>query len=197
MTGDDDQTYYDISLVDGYNLPMAITLSGLQNVKPSLTNPSCVASVNDLAPQGFNPYSNNQQFLGTSSDDQLPFDNKNTAKSVTNWCPWDLQVAPPTNPRGAGVYPYPDGNVERPAYNPCSSACDKYHKDKYCCVGKYETHGTCPPNYYSKAAKAVCPDAYSFAQDDHTSTFIQPKGGNFGVTFCPGGRSTNILASRR
>lgn len=200
MDGGLDQTFYDLSLVDGYNLPMAIVLmpngvTDLQNVKGSQTNPSCVGSVNDLAPQGFNPYTNNQHFLGTSSADQLPFDTKNTAQTVTNWCPWDLQVNAPSAP-GNGVYPYPDGNVKRPAFNPCMSACAKYSKDEYCCRGQYEVHPNCPPNYYSKVAKSICPDAYSYAQDDQSSTFIEPKGGEFEVIFCPGGRSTNILATK-
>jgi hypothetical protein len=39
----------------------------------------------------------------------------------------------------------------------------------------------------------VCPDAYSYAYDDATSTFAVPSGGGWEVTFCPPGRSTNIL----
>lgn len=44
-------------------------------------------------------------------------------------------------------------------------------------------------------AKSVCPDAYSFAFDDATSTFIVPAGGGWEVVFCPAGRSTDILAT--
>ena len=44
-------------------------------------------------------------------------------------------------------------------------------------------------------AKKVCPDAYSYAFDDQTSTFIVPAGGGFEVVFCPTGRSSNILAT--
>jgi hypothetical protein len=46
---------------------------------------------------------------------------------------------------------------------------------------------------YSTQAKAICPDAYSYAFDDSTSTFIIPSGGSWEVTFCPSGGSTNIL----
>ena len=46
------------------------------------------------------------------------------------------------------------------------------------------------------AAKAVCPDAYSYAYDDQTSTFIISQGPGFEVIFCPGGRSTTIIAAR-
>lgn len=199
MAGSQDQAFYDISLVDGYNLPMAIVLDpegidALKNIQAKSTNPSCIGTASNLAPQGFNPYINNQQFLGTTSSSPMDFDTKNTASSVANWCPWDLQLNPPTSPSN-GVYPYPDGNVQRPSFGPCLSACKKYNKPEYCCTGQYGPVGSCSPDYYAKAAKAVCPDAYSFAQDDQSSTFIVPMGGAFQVIFCPGGRSTNIIAS--
>lgn len=197
LQGSDGQTFYDLSLVDGYNLPMAIVLlpngnSQLQNLQGNKTNPSCVASVGDLAPQSFNPYANGQQFLGTSSSDPLAFEPHNTYSSVSDWCPWDLQVNAPLGP-GDGVYPYPDGNVPRPVFDPCLSACAKYNSDQYCCTGSYDGPNQCFPNYYSKAAKQVCPDAYSYAYDDEDSTFVIPQGGGFQIIFCPGGRSTNIL----
>ena len=200
MQGGQDQTFYDISLVDGYNLPLAIVLlpngnSQLENIPGSQTNPSCVGSVGDLAAQNFNPYSGGQQFLGTSSSSPLPFETKNTASDVEEWCPWDLQVDAPLAP-GNGIYPYPDGNVQRPVWDPCLSACAKYNEDQYCCTGGYDGPGKCQPNYYSKAAKSVCPDAYSYAYDDQYSTFIVAQGGGFQVIFCPGGRSTTIIASK-
>lgn len=200
LNGSNSQTFYDISLVDGYNLPIAIVMlpegnSKLEAIDPSTTNPSCVASVSNLAPQNFNPYTNNQQFLGTSGSSPLPFNTQTTQSQVASWCPWDLQVSPPLAP-GDGVYPYPDGNVVRPAFDPCYSACVKYGQANYCCTGRYNSPNKCQPNYYAKAAKAVCPDAYSYAYDDQTSTFINPTGAGYQVVFCPGGRSTNIIASK-
>lgn len=41
----------------------------------------------------------------------------------------------------------------------------------------------------------MCPDAYSFAYDDGKSTFNIPSGGGWEVTFCPGGASSDILAT--
>ncbi|KAI5357896.1 Putative Thaumatin family [Septoria linicola] len=197
MSGAGDQAYYDLSLVDGYNLPVAIVVepnnvSALANVKLSQKNPSCVGSVDGFAAANFNPYSDGQQFLGTSDSDKLPFEMKTTLQSMSTWCPFDLLTSPPTVP-GNGVYPYPDGNVKRPPFSPCISACNKYNKAKYCCTGRYD-RGHCNPNYYSKAAKAVCPDAYSYPHDDTDSMFGVPRGGNWEVVFCPGGRSTNIIA---
>ena len=201
LDGGQDQTFYDISLVDGYNLPMAIVMvpsQGQHDIHSNFgseTNPSCVASVGNLAAQNFNPYANGQQFLGTSSQNPLPFENKITAQDASDWCPWDLQVDAPRAP-GDGVYPYPDGSVQRPPFDPCLSACAKYNKDQYCCQGSYNGPGKCSPNYYATAAKGVCPDAYSYAYDDQDSTFIIPKGPGFEVIFCPGGRSTQILATK-
>lgn len=200
LSGAEGSSYYDISMVDGYNLPMAIVLvangqSSLSSIPANETNPSCVASVGDLASQNYNPYrSGSQTFLGTNSASQLPFDTSVTSSQVAQWCPWDLQVNPPSSP-GDGVYPYPDGNIQRPTFNPCFSACAKYSKPEYCCTGQYGP-GQCSPNYYSSAAKSVCPDAYSYAYDDQDSTFIVPAGAGFQVVMCPGGRSTTIISSK-
>ncbi|KAI9680437.1 MAG: hypothetical protein M1822_007195 [Bathelium mastoideum] len=201
MDGGDGKTYYDISLVDGYNLPIAIVLqagsnSSLQGIPPNVTNPSCVASVGNMNPDtSYWPYSNGQAtFLNTNSTSPLPFDTTTTASDVSNWCPWDLQVSPPSKP-GDGVYPYPDSNIARPPFNPCFSACAKYRDDSDCCTGNYNSPQKCQPGDYSKAAKGVCPDVYSYAYDDQTSTFITPAGAGFEVIFCPGARSTNILSA--
>ncbi|KAK6438540.1 hypothetical protein LTR95_005254 [Oleoguttula sp. CCFEE 5521] len=200
LSGANGQSYYDLSMVDGYNLPMAIELiahsmSNVDDIPPNQSNPSCVASVGNYAGPSFNPYtSGSKTFLGTNASFQLPFLSASSDK-ISNWCPWDLQVSPPTSP-GDGVYPYPDGNVQRLAFDPCFSACAKYNEPAYCCTGKYGP-SKCQANYFSKAAKAVCPDAYSFAYDDADSTFAVPKGAGFNVVLCPGGASTTILATAR
>ena len=195
----DGQSYYDISLVDGYNLPLAIVLvphgnSSLDDIPPNLTNPSCEGTGAMLAPSNFNPYGSGT-FLGTNASYPLPFETKVTTSNANQWCPWDLQVNAPSAP-GNNVYPYPDGNIQRPAFDPCFSACAKYNSDQYCCLGKYNGPDQCSPNYYAKAAKTMCPDAYSFAYDDQSSTFIIPSGAGVEVVFCPGGRSTVILSTK-
>jgi beta-mannosidase len=164
----DGHTYYDISLVDGYNIPMAIVLQPLQNVSlddipPNLTNPSCQGTAGLLAPKGYNPYDDYPKFLQTNSSYPLPFDGSVDDKQISRWCPWDLQQEPPDKP-GDGVYPYPDDNIERPHFNPCFSACAKNNRPEDCCTGKYNSATACQPSDYSKAVKAVCPDAYSFGE---------------------------------
>ena len=164
----DGHTYYDISLVDGYNVPIAIVLQPLENVTlddipPNLTNPSCQGTSGLLAAQDYNPYPEYPDFLRTNTSYPLPFDQKVDENKVSRWCPWDLQQSPPDKP-GDGVYPYPDDNIQRPSFNPCFSACAKNNKPEDCCTGEYNSPSKCRPGDYSKNVKQICPDAYSFGK---------------------------------
>ncbi|KAK0110490.1 hypothetical protein ONS96_002099 [Cadophora gregata f. sp. sojae] len=190
-----DQVFYDISLVDGYNIPLGVVyIPGdnpkLQDIPPNLTNCACIATAGWLAEPADSGLSGN----ATNSTFPLPYEGKQTNTQIADWCPWDLQKQQPTKP-GDGVYPYPDDNIQRPIFDPCLSACSKTNSPEDCCTGKYNDPKVCKPNLYATSAKAVCPDAYSYAFDDQTSTFIIPSGGGWEVSFCPPGRSTNILAT--
>jgi hypothetical protein len=160
MMGFENQTYYDLSLVDGFNLPVAIVLKSDQ--EPSnRTNPACVGSVSLLNDNG-NPYANGgeQQILSSNSSFPIQFTSQ-SRNDILHWCPWDLQVTPPQKP-GDGIYPYPDDNIQRPVFNPCFSTCSKYHDPSDCCTGQYNSVSACKGGYYSQQAKSVCPDAYSY-----------------------------------
>ncbi|KAL9615184.1 MAG: hypothetical protein Q9167_000390 [Letrouitia subvulpina] len=205
MASSDGQTFYDISLVDGYNIPVGIIALGT-NVPPNMANPICVGTASLLAEASSALGSD----FGTNSSFPIPLEKSVSWDDVQGWCPWDLQLDPPTKP-GDGVYPYPDDNIKRPYFNPCFSACAKYGKASDCCTGSYNSPTVCKASLYSSHAKRVCPDAYSFglllskqqvrgangyaAFDDQTSTFIIPSGGGFEVVFCPPGRSSNILTT--
>ncbi|KAI4176609.1 MAG: hypothetical protein LQ343_000900 [Gyalolechia ehrenbergii] len=152
------QTFYDISLVDGYNIPLGIIAIN-SDVPPNLTNPMCIGTASLLAAAN----SAIGREFGSNASYQIPLEESTSWNDVQGWCPWDLQLDPPKKP-GDGVYPYPDDNIKRPYFNPTQS-------------------------------KRVCPDAYSFAFDDQTSTFIIPSGPGFEVVFCPPGRSSTILKS--
>ncbi|KAK1758710.1 thaumatin family-domain-containing protein [Echria macrotheca] len=183
------QTFYDISLVDGYNLPLGIVYHPAGNttwIPPNLTNCACIASAGYLAA----PARSGMAY--TNSSFPTPWEAAQTNGGVAGWCPWDLQEYPPSKP-GSGIYPYPDDNIERPVFDPCLSACAATGDPQDCCTGRYNDPNVCRPGLYSQQAKSVCPDAYSYAFDDQTSTFIIPNGGGFEVVFCPSGRSTNIL----
>jgi len=195
MSSTANQAFYDISLVDGYNLPMGIVFrpgnnTALTDIPPNLTNLICIGTSSYLQPTS----ASTDTTFGSNSTYPIPLEQSVTDQNVLKWCPWPLQQNPPQKP-GDGVYPYPDDNIARPPFNPCYSACAKYNQDQYCCSGTYASPNKCKPSYYSLQAKKVCPDSYSFAFDDQTSTFVIPQGGGFEVVFCPSGRSSNILAT--
>lgn len=133
--------------------------SSLTQIPPNLTNPICIGTAALLALEGSTADAN----LGTNSSFPIPLDQSQSNSDVQRWCPWDLQLDPPTKP-GDGIYPYPDDNIQRPLFNPCYSACAKYNHPKDCCTGKYNSPNICKPSAYSSEAKKVCPDAYSFGQ---------------------------------
>lgn len=162
--------------------------SSLQEIPPNLTNCACIATTGLLAASA----AYGTEGGSTNATYPIPYDQKTTNADLEKWCPWDLQMNVPSKP-GDGVYPYPDDNIQRPAFDPCLSACAYSNSASDCCTGSHDSPGSCSPSEYSKQAKKVCPDAYSYAFDDTTSTFIIPSGGGWEVTFCPEGRSTNIL----
>uniref|UniRef100_A0A8D8R575 Thaumatin-like protein 1 n=1 Tax=Cacopsylla melanoneura TaxID=428564 RepID=A0A8D8R575_9HEMI len=122
------QDFYDISNVDGFNVPMSI------------------------APQGGS---------GDCKQSSCPAD-------INAGCPGELQA------KGS------DGRVVA-----CKSACLAFNQPQYCCTGSFNTPATCPPTKYSKYFKDKCPQAYSYAYDDHTSTFTCSGNPNYIITFCP------------
>lgn len=144
LRGDQGLDFYDISLVDGYDLPIAIqqTHAPSSSNKYYCGNPACVADLNAT-------------------------------------CAPELQV------RDAA------GRVVA-----CMSACARFNTDQYCCRGAYNTAPTCPPFSYSLAVKAACPDAYSYAYDDDTSTYTcKDPSPNYTVTFCPNGSAPGGLST--
>ncbi|KAL1876403.1 hypothetical protein VTK73DRAFT_9342 [Phialemonium thermophilum] len=209
------QTFYDISLVDGYNLPIGIVYipsSNMSDVPPNLTNPTCIATADFLsAPAKSGPsfyassiHSSSSSPAPTNQTYPTPWEFHQDNGHVGHWCPWPLQLHPPPKP-GDGVFPYPDDHIARPVFDPCLSACAATGAASDCCTGRYGSSSSCASkagkSLYSRRAKAVCPDAYSYAFDDATSTFAVPAvyGGRGGaaweVVFCPrGARSSNILA---
>ncbi|CAI0469340.1 unnamed protein product [Linum tenue] len=127
LNGSGGLDFYDVSLVDGFNLPVSITPQG----GGSCNATSCPADVNAA-------------------------------------CPPQLAV------KG------PDGTVIS-----CKSACLALNEPRYCCSGDLNTPEKCPPTEYSKLFKDRCPQAYSYAYDDGTSTFTCPTGQDYLITFCP------------
>ena len=126
--------FYDLSLVDGYNLPMAVApLEGTFTRRGGTNDcgaPTCAGDLNPTCPP------------------ELRFSNA-SAKVVA-----------------------------------CLSACERFRTEEYCCSGAHATAATCPPFAYSRVFKAACPNAYSYAYDDATSTYTC-QGEDYAIWFCP------------
>ncbi|ERN17587.1 pathogenesis-related protein 5 [Amborella trichopoda] len=119
--------FYDVSLVDGYNLPMG---------------------VNAVHGTG------NCQYAGCTAD-------------LRTTCPTELVLKGQSGQTVA-----------------CKSACMAFNTPEYCCTGAYGSPTTCKPTKYSQIFKTACPDAYSYAYDDESSTRTCT-GSDYVVTFCP------------
>ncbi|KAL6987307.1 Thaumatin-like protein 1 [Sarracenia purpurea var. burkii] len=119
--------FYDVSLVDGFNLPVTVT------------------------PQG----GSGCQSTGCPVD-------------INAQCPGELSIK---NDDGGTIG--------------CKSACLAFNQPQYCCTGDYNSPAVCKPSIYSQFFKSRCPQAYSYAYDDKSSTFTCSGGANYLITFCP------------
>ncbi|KAF2307469.1 hypothetical protein GH714_028958 [Hevea brasiliensis] len=122
--------FYDISLVDGFNVPVSVSPQGGSG--DNCITASCAGDVNSV-------------------------------------CPTELAV---TGSDGGTVIA-------------CKSACEEFHQPEYCCTENFRIPETCKPTTYSMIFKNQCPQAYSYAYDDLTSTFSCSGGANYAITFCP------------
>jgi hypothetical protein len=132
-----DSDFYDVSMVDGFNLPLALgPMPGTTTRKPSAQfdclTPMCAADVNAVCPGGL--------------------ERKNGAgKTVA-----------------------------------CASGCTQTDDAAACCKPPL-TADTCPVPAQSRPFKTACPNAYSYAYDDSTSTFTC-LGEDYAAIFCPKAR---------
>lgn len=134
LNGSGGLDFFDVSFVDGYNLPMLIMPQG--GTGENCTSTGCAVDLNGV-------------------------------------CPAQLKVSTTTDTVSANS-----------TVVACKSACEALKEDQYCCSGAYATPDTCKPSSYSEVFKRACPQAYSYAYDDKTSTFTC-SGADYLITFCP------------
>ncbi|CAL5065870.1 unnamed protein product [Urochloa decumbens] len=126
LAGHAGNDFYDVSNVDGFNVPLRIAPA-----RGGCAAPACAANINAA-------------------------------------CPPELAVK---GPGGATVG--------------CKSACLAFNTDEHCCRGAYGTPDRCRRSRYSEFFKHKCPQAYSYAYDDRSSTFTCATGGDYNIVFCP------------
>lgn len=133
--------YYDISLVDGFNIMAAVSCSQHFEICIFL-----VLKFSQIEPIG-----------ATGDGGQYSCKKSACQVRLNDNCPEKLKVR-----NGNGVIA-------------CNSACNAFNTDQYCCRGAYGRPETCSssdwPENYPQYFKSRCPDAYSYAYDDHKSTF--------------------------
>lgn len=129
--------FYDVSLVDGANLPMYINSYGGEKPDTIQAN-GCSAA--------------------------------GCTKNVLDTCPAVLQIK--------------DASGNEIA---CNAACNVFHTDQYCCRGAYAARNMCDPTKwpvnYAKVFKAAEPFAYSYPDDDATSTLTCKPECTYRITF--------------
>lgn len=150
------QDFYDVSLVDGYNIPIAIA--------PSVSNPNSSGS-----------YSQQHTSAATSADSYV-CEIAGCIADLNLNCPGQLQVLASATASA--------GNADGSSVVGCKSACEAFLSAEYCCTGSYANPTTCQPTSYSRLFKQACPRAYSYAFDDPTSTFTCT-GADYSIIFCP------------
>ncbi|KAL7111641.1 hypothetical protein ACP275_05G102200 [Erythranthe tilingii] len=62
----------------------------------------------------------------------------------------------------------------------CNNPCTVFKTTEYCCHS-----GACRPTDFSRFFKTRCRDAFTYPEDDPTSTFTCPEGTSYRVVFCP------------
>uniref|UniRef100_A0A0E0AXP6 Thaumatin-like protein n=1 Tax=Oryza glumipatula TaxID=40148 RepID=A0A0E0AXP6_9ORYZ len=165
--GGGDLDYYDVSLVDGYNLPVvAVPQAGgaTGGGGGGCATTGCTADLNRCT-------CHTSMHASCTRVERVCAD-----VSISAACPKELQV----DGGGGG------GTVA------CRSACEAFGEEAYCCSGAYATPATCRPTAYSAIFKTACPRAYSYAYDDGTSTFTCSAAA-YTIAFClpPTGSNTS------
>mmetsp|Transcript_19777 Transcript_19777/g.27612 ORF Transcript_19777/g.27612 Transcript_19777/m.27612 type:complete len:227 (-) Transcript_19777:478-1158(-) len=134
--------WYDVSLVDGYNVPVSIyPVEGTFQTDPYAANP------------------------------QYDCGNAVCTSDINPECPRELQLTPKQAIKMLPPNPLRDTEYPGMATIGCHSACDALAEPKYCCTAQYSLPTTCPPTKYSQLFKSACPGAYSYAYDDKSSLF--------------------------
>jgi hypothetical protein len=187
LAGFGGKDFYDVSLVDGYNLPIAVAPQPGTFTRTNANDPydcgapGCASDVNTACPPE----------LAVTVGGQVV-----ACRSAHEACASNPGNAPLACAQNQDLYGCSTGgpnNVQGSCYSPnATSQC--------CGCPSWSAAGTCHghnpgwqlpslPEKYAKVFKDACPTAYSFPYDDPTSTFTckaaSAQGTGYQITFCP------------
>lgn len=174
--------FYDVSLVDGFNLPMEITpRAGTFTVTdPSdpydCGGPACSGDANPNCPPELQVVFGNK-VVGCRSAHEACVLNPNAAGLA---CPQndDLYACIPGGPNAVS------GSCYSPGANAACCGCPSWSPGGACNATNPKWALPSNPEKFAKVFKDACPTGYSFPYDDVTSTFTCV-GEDYDVTFCP------------
>lgn len=148
--------FYDVSLVDGYNLRMSVEPRGGGAGRAGAKDGGIAGSGELKAGDG----------VGTATH-PVSCNLAGCIADVNALCPTALRVG---GARGSVVA--------------CRSACNAFSQPQYCCTGAYSQPSTCRSTFFSRLFKRACPHAYTYAYDDPTSIFTCSASHSYLISFC-------------
>lgn len=189
--------YYDISLVDGYNLPIRMEPTGgfekTNHGKYDCNPAGCHADLNAKCPAELATKNSGGETWIADIKKFMQVAQARKSSEQLMWRAWSnsyyvlhSSIVKSTKPSYLTTYFSHAGWTVS-----CMSACMKFNTDQYCCRGAHDQPHTCKardwPVNYPAIFKSACPDAYSYAYDDETSTFTckGKPAANYLITFCP------------
>jgi hypothetical protein len=187
LGGFGDQDFYDVSLVDGYNLPISIAPQAGTFIRQNpgspydCGTPGCSADLNLTCPSPLKMMVNGGVVGCMSAHEACGTNPNNSALNCMQTQDlYGCQTGGPNNVSGSC---YSAGASSQccgcPSWSP-AGACQNHNP-------KWETPAL--PETYAQPFKSACPTAYSFPYDDPTSTFTcqaaTSQGTGYQITFCP------------
>ncbi|APR81495.1 Ornithine carbamoyltransferase [Minicystis rosea] len=175
--------FYDVSLVDGYNLPMGVApkpgtfTASDPNDAYDCGSPACTSDVNLTCPPELQLENAANEVVGCRSPHQAC--NENPQDPALKCADFDdLYQCIGGGPNGV------DGSCYSPGATATCCGCPSWSPPGACKSTNPKWALPSLPEKYAKVFKDACPTGYSFPYDDQTSTYTC-KGDDYVITFCP------------
>lgn len=187
LNGFGGKDFYDVSLVDGYNVPISVAPQAGTYTRTNLTSaydcgaPSCTSDLNKSCPTPLQQMANGKVVGCRSANEACAVDPTNAALACATTR--DLYGCVGGGPNSVSGSCYSPGTTNQccgcPSWSPAGSC--KAHNAKW--------ESPALPETFAKPFKTACPTAYSFPYDDPTSTYTcqaaTAQGVGYQITFCP------------
>jgi hypothetical protein len=182
LAGFGGKDFYDVSLVDGYNLPMGVAPAGMFTKSDPADPydcgaPACTSDVNPNCPPELQLKNAGGEVVGCrSAHEACNVSPQNPALDCAGLD--DLYQCIPGGPNGVS------GSCYSPGATATCCGCPSWSPPGACKATNPKWASPSKPETYAKLFKDACPNGYSFPYDDQTSTYTC-HGDDYVITFCP------------